>query len=627
MTTRSRHQTRSWIGVRKPLERSTAIVRSIATIAALLVAVGCTEPKFDATPASIAVAGNPATTGVVGTALATPLTVVVRNAGGEPIPQAPVTFAVTSGGGTLGATSALTDTAGRASTTWTLGPTAGTQTTTATATGLAPVTFTVAASAGAASAMTKIAGDAQSATAGSSVAVAPAVKVADQFGNPVSGVLVTFSVATGGGSVTGGSANTGADGIARVGSWRLGNTVGANTLTASIAGLAPVAFSATGTVGSAARVQITNTAPVLIVGQTFQLTARAFDANNNEVANPGITFSSSNTSVATVNSSSGTITGVGAGNATITATTSNGVSATQVISVVGHPSGTLVGTIPGRVAGVALVNNVAFVAHSDAHDLAFVDLATATTLASLDLVDNPVDLAASRAGTGPILVPTTGSTPYVRFVSPTTRLQLDSLELNASPVKAAINASATRGFVDMNTFNLAVVDVGTRTVLTEVSAPGTVITMKMAPGDSLLYVATRLGLVFEIRASTGTIRRQIQGPSGIVDIDISPDGRTLFIADGTPIVTILPLFSGGLSGSVDFIGKVSGVAMTPDGAELWASLPGEVVAAPFQNGEFITGLAGKRYALTGSTPSKIVFNQNGSFAAIVDLTNQLVIRR
>jgi hypothetical protein len=349
------------------------------------------------------------------------------------------------------------------------------------------------------------------------------------------------------------------------------------------------------------------------------------------VTGAAISYASNNTSVATVNAGNGTITGVGAGSATITATaTATGVSATQVVSVIGHPSGVLVGTIAGRVGGLAIVNNTAYVAHPFANELAFVDLPTASTVTSLSFVDQqPFDVAASRTGTGPIVVATNGSSgSYLRFVSPTTRLQLDSLPLSGAPVKVAINAAGTRAFVAMNTFQIAIVDVSSRTVASEIPLGGTVVAMKVSAGDSLLYIATRLGAVFEIRMSTGAIRRQIQGsPNGVTDIDVSPDGRTLFVADGTPIVNVLPLFTGGLSRTVDFGAAVIGVAMTPDAAELWASLPGEVVAAPFENGDFNPNFVAKRYALAGSSPSKIFFNQFGNFVAIIDQTNQLIIRR
>ena len=86
--------------------------------------------------------------------------------------------------------------------------------------------------------MSLSAGNSQSATVNTAVATAPSVLVTDAYNNPVSGVSVTFAVASGGGSVTGASATTSASGIATLGSWTLGTTAGANTLTATCAGYA-----------------------------------------------------------------------------------------------------------------------------------------------------------------------------------------------------------------------------------------------------------------------------------------------------------------------------------------------------------------------------------------------------
>jgi alpha-tubulin suppressor-like RCC1 family protein len=89
-------------------------------------------------------------------------------------------------------------------------------------------------------------GNNQSATAGTSLLIAPAVKVLDAGGNPVPGVEVRFEIVTGGGTITGGFATTGADGIARVESWTLG-PAGVQSLRAIVEGLEsqPVTFSAT----------------------------------------------------------------------------------------------------------------------------------------------------------------------------------------------------------------------------------------------------------------------------------------------------------------------------------------------------------------------------------------------
>jgi len=78
-------------------------------------------------------------------------------------------------------------------------------------------------------------GNGQTAPAGQAVPTAPAVRVADAQDQPVADVRIRFQVASGSGSVTDEIQETDADGVARVGSWRLG-TVGVNHLTATVEG-------------------------------------------------------------------------------------------------------------------------------------------------------------------------------------------------------------------------------------------------------------------------------------------------------------------------------------------------------------------------------------------------------
>jgi len=94
------------------------------------------------------------------------------------------------------------------------------------------------------------AGNNQQAPIGTTLAIAPAAAVSDQSGNPVSNVSVTFAVASGGGSVTGGNTTTNTSGVATVGSWTLGPLPGTNTVTATASGSGiagnPATFTATG---------------------------------------------------------------------------------------------------------------------------------------------------------------------------------------------------------------------------------------------------------------------------------------------------------------------------------------------------------------------------------------------
>jgi hypothetical protein len=85
----------------------------------------------------------------------------------------------------------------------------------------------------------------QSVTVDRSVAAPPSVKVTGTSGRPLAGVAVTFAVGMGGGTVTGAQQVTNASGVATVGGWGVGRTTGPNTLTATVAGLTPVTFTAT----------------------------------------------------------------------------------------------------------------------------------------------------------------------------------------------------------------------------------------------------------------------------------------------------------------------------------------------------------------------------------------------
>ena len=176
--------------------------------------------------------------------------VLITDAGDNPIAGVAVTFAITSGGGTITGGSATTNAQGIAAVgSWTLGTAAGPNSLTATSAAVPGASFVFAAAAGAgpAAKLEMLGGNEQTGTAGGLVPTPPSVKVTDANGNFVAGYTVTFAPAAGSGSVTGGTVVSNAGGIATVGSWRLGQTPGAQSLLATATGLAgsPVTFTAT----------------------------------------------------------------------------------------------------------------------------------------------------------------------------------------------------------------------------------------------------------------------------------------------------------------------------------------------------------------------------------------------
>ncbi len=305
----------------------------------------------------------------VNTAVATAPSVKVTDASGNAVAGTLVTFAVTSGGGAVNPVTAVaTNASGIAAvTSWTLGTLAGSNTLSATATGLtgSPVVFTATGTAGAAATLTKAAGDNQTAGVGSAVAIAPQVLVVDAFGNPKSGVSVTFAPQAGSGSVTGGTTTTNTSGLATVGSWTLGATAGSNSLTATATGSGisgnPASFTATGTAGGAASVAANSvTTQSATVGTAVAAPPSVIvrDATNNPVAGATVTFAVTAGGGSLVGGSQTTN---GAGVATLTSWTlgttagSNTVTATVSGSgISGNPvSFTATGTA-GPAATIAL---------------------------------------------------------------------------------------------------------------------------------------------------------------------------------------------------------------------------------------------------------------------------------
>ncbi len=248
-------------------------------------------------PASVATNAGDNQSAVAGSAVPIAPSVIVKDAKGNVNSGVFVTFTVAGGGGSLVGGVAATNAAGIAATTsWTLGPTAGINTATATVASLPAITFTATGVAGPAALIAVAAGDNQTATVGTAVAIPPAATVTDRYGNPVAGVIVTFAVTNGGGSITGATQATNLNGVATVGSWTLGTIAGANRLFATASSIG-VSISAIGTAGPPAEVgKQQGDSQVAVLGTTLGQTVltppavRVTDVYGNLVPNANVTF-------------------------------------------------------------------------------------------------------------------------------------------------------------------------------------------------------------------------------------------------------------------------------------------------------------------------------------------------
>jgi adhesin/invasin len=165
-----------------------------------------------------------------------------------------------------------------------------------------PVVLTSVAVAGPAATLAASAGDAQTAAVGTAVGTAPAVRVTDQYGNPVAGTAVTFAAAAAGnGTVAAATQTTNANGVATVGGWTLGSVVGTQRLTATAGALAAT-FTATATVSGTPTAQVQGgSGQSALVGTSVATPPSVIvrDASGRALAGVTVTFTASGDGVVT----------------------------------------------------------------------------------------------------------------------------------------------------------------------------------------------------------------------------------------------------------------------------------------------------------------------------------------
>lgn len=582
-----------------------------------------TTPAKDVVPASIAPLSTDTIRGAVGAPGSLPLAVVVKNKSGVSLDTTLVTFAIVSGNGTLSSTSVRTDATGTAQANWTLGGTVGIQKASATVGTLAPVTFTAVATVGTATTITKGAGDNQSALIGTNVAVAPSVKVVDAFGNAVPGVTVTFTVGSGGGLVNGGTATTGADGTASVASWRLGTTIGANTLVASASGGLSVTFSATSTVGAAATITLTpSTIGQKLIGQTTQLSATVADASGNVLTNPVVGYTTSNTAIATV-SSSGLVTAVGAGTATITATVGTAV-ASVAITVIGHPAGTGVtstinfNSIP--TSDIAFTNDAMLVTVPGLQKVFVYDASGTTQTGVVSLGGGASLLVAPSRAAGPAVAISPGSTSRILFIDPATATIIDSLTVNDLVTSATMTPDGSRIYLMQSDGTFNIINGVTRQFVARPLLGGGFLKVQVAPGDTTVYAYAGVGIIVGFDTRTDQkVANVILPQFNVADFATGRDGLFYFLDVTANVVRVYDITAQAVVRFFGVAGAASSITLTPDGRQLWLThaagqvtiVQGDVANGFLPFGSFLT---------SNSAPAgRAYFNPSGAFAALTNI--------
>jgi adhesin/invasin len=203
----------------------------------------CFSPPTRPVPSSIEAGPHNGQQGAPGRELPQPIDVVVKDSDGQPVSGVTVTFRVSSGGGTLSSATAESDVNGLAAVDWRLGEELGTQRLEAIATNAggaplngSPVQLSATAARPPPATIVLLTGPPETALNGAPFEQQPVLEVRDAWDQPLPGIEVVASVASGGGSLTGStSATTDASGHATFTNLALVGPQAAHTIRFSVA--------------------------------------------------------------------------------------------------------------------------------------------------------------------------------------------------------------------------------------------------------------------------------------------------------------------------------------------------------------------------------------------------------
>lgn len=388
---------------------------------------------------------------------------------------------------------------------------------------------------------------------------------------------------------------------------------GSVTITASSGGLQQAAEITVNSV--ATRITLTPDTVRVLMGSTIQLVATVYSESDQVM--PGVPVSYSMSAPIAFVSASGVLTGTGAGQATVTATTGT-LHADSPVEITGHPAGVLGPryTLGSRPFGIAVSPDSTFlVTQLDAGTMAKGRTNLAGFSGSIVVGGVPTSVAVSSTGdTAYVANQGSGDVGLAKFSQPA---QGASVAVTGNPFFVISRQHSNMVYVTANDGSVTPINADTRTAAPSVNVGGAPNGLALLPeSPTFLYASNMFGTVSEIALASFTVTRTFAIGGTLQGIVISPDGDELYVANEGGLLQVINLGTGEAQGAGPGTDYLFGLALSPDGKVLFGTRPstGAVVMIDRATRQVISTVA------TGGTPRRVALDLLGTMAVVANET-------
>lgn len=343
-------------------------------------------------------------------------------------------------------------------------------------------------------------------------------------------------------------------------------------------------------------------------GQTFQLTATAFDSVGAPIPGAPVEFESLNDTIATV-SATGLVRGQNPGTVWIAAE----IGTVYTFSQVAVRDSGLGERVPlaARPFGAAVTaTGVAYVTQLDLGQMSRANLPAHTFVSTVAVGSIPTEVVFNSTGT--VAYVTNQFSQNVGVVNVATNTQVDVIPVIGDPFAVVVAPGDSIIYVTTNADRVYGIRLATKDTIvsfpTFATADGFVVR-----GDTLLYVSTRAGgTVIEFNLKTRTVARTLAVGGVPQKMLVSPDGNELYIANEAGYVQFWNLVTGNQIGTNLILPGSAGyaIARRPNTGQLY------VTTAYFGGGKIFvinpTSRTITRTFFAGGSTRQVAFNAAGT---------------